>query len=82
MLVSVGQRIRAVRDDWEHRGKWSRAFTLVLTALYLSLWLGVALVCLGVALAGLTGGAHVSLVVIGVGVLLVFVGLVARGYWP
>ena len=55
---------------------------VVLTAGYLSSWLGAALCCVGVLLAALTGGAHVSLVIIGAGVLLVFVGLVARGYWP
>jgi hypothetical protein len=48
----------------------------------LSLWLGLALVGLGVLVALLTGGGHVSLVIIGAGVLLAFVGLVARGYWP
>jgi hypothetical protein len=82
MLVAVGQRLRAARKDWEQRGTWSRALTVVLVALIVSLWLGVAVFCLGVLLALLTGGAHVSLVICGAGVLLIFIGLVARGYWP
>jgi hypothetical protein len=82
MLVSVSQRIGAARDDREQRGKWSGALTVVLVVLFISLWVGVALFSLGVLLALLTGAGQVSLVIIGAGVLLIFVGLLARGYWP
>ena len=78
----VGQRLRAAREDWDRRGNWSRVLAVVFTALLLTLWLGVALAGLGVLVAILTSGGHVSLVIIGAGVLLIFVGLVARGYWP
>jgi hypothetical protein len=76
----VGERMRAAREDWERRGSWSRVLFVVLTALFLTLWLGVALCCLGLVLAILTGGGHASLVIIGAGVLLIFVGMVVRGY--
>jgi hypothetical protein len=38
--------------------------------------------CVGVLIALLTGAAQVSLVICGAGVVLIVVGLVARGYWP
>jgi hypothetical protein len=82
MLVFVGQRLRAAREEWDRNGRWPGALAVVFTALLLALWLGVALAGVGVVVAILTGGGHVSLVIIGAGVLLIFVGLVARGYWP
>jgi hypothetical protein len=50
-------------------GPWSRALTLVLGFFQISLYLGVAMFCVGVALVALTGGAHYSFVILGTGVL-------------
>lgn len=54
--------------------RWQRALTLVVGFFDISLYLGVAIVCLGGVLVALTSGAHFSLVVLGVGVLLFLVG--------
>ena len=60
----------------------SRAIHALVLSLVLAPWVGAALVVAGALLAWVTDQSGVSLAVAGLGVLLIFVGMVARGYWP
>ena len=74
----MGQRIQAAREGWARMGWISRVLTVVVAAFDVSLWLGAGLFCLGVLLVALTAGAYFSLVILGLGVLLLAFGGLLR----
>jgi hypothetical protein len=71
---SVDKDPRTRRTALAGTTRWRRALILVVGFFEVSLYIGVAMVCLGAVLVALTAGAQFSLVVLGVGVLFFLVG--------
>jgi hypothetical protein len=59
-----------------------RIAVAVYVALLLAGWVGAVLLALGVLLAWQIEQSSISLAIAGTGVLLIFISLIARGYWP
>jgi hypothetical protein len=74
-------RVRTARESWRQLGPWRRALLVLVATLQIGVWLGVSLFCLGAVLVAITGGAHFSLIILGVGVLVFLVGAISTGWW-